>query len=73
MAAKVAIVAILGTVANGVGAYYGVAGYREFSKSTYEAIKDGSRTGSAVIDSVGQFTDGFTITIKLCSRGKLYS
>jgi len=28
---------------------------------------------TAVIDSAGQFTDGFTITIKLCSRGKLYS
>jgi len=28
---------------------------------------------TAVIDSTGQFTDGFTITIKLCSRGKLYS
>lgn len=27
----------------------------------------------SVIDSTGQFTDGFTITIKLCSRGKLYS
>jgi len=30
-------------------------------------------TRAAVIDSAGQFTDGFTITIKLCPRGKLYS
>lgn len=32
-----------------------------------------SCTATSVIDSASQFTDGFTITIKLCSRGKLYS
>lgn len=47
--------------------YYGT-GNRETSKEGHEWC-----TGFAVIDSVGQFTDGFTITIKLCSRGKLYS
>lgn len=50
------------------GALKNAKGNRDDSKEA-----DGAVVVTAIIDSVGQFTDGFTITIKLCSSGKLYS